>query len=211
MKEECTLRMTEYGKVILLNGTPRSGKSTIATEIQQTFDGIWMNLGVDHFMAMTPENIQPGIGLRPGGERPDLEPMIKQMYQTLFGSIEQMSRSGLNVVVDIGIHDGYSQSLHILTDCVDILQSIPVWFVGVHCPIEVIMERRIHTWNAGYNADGSVPNPVQLWQKLVHIPGIYDVEVNTSVSSPSESAAKIREALRMKPTAFEKIKNHGVS
>ncbi|MCU0502603.1 MAG: chloramphenicol phosphotransferase, partial [Anaerolineae bacterium] len=60
------------GQIIILNGVPRSGKSSIAAAIQQTFDGVWMNLGVDRFMQMTPARYLPGIGLRPGGERPDL-------------------------------------------------------------------------------------------------------------------------------------------
>lgn len=54
------------GKIIILNGSPRSGKSSIVSIIQETFDGIWMNLGVDKFMSMTPEKFSPGIGLRPG-------------------------------------------------------------------------------------------------------------------------------------------------
>src|SRR6266566_3245146 len=61
------------GQIVILNGTPRSGKSSIATVIQNTFEGVWMNLGVDRFKQMTPERYQPGIGLRPGGERSDLE------------------------------------------------------------------------------------------------------------------------------------------
>ena len=64
------------GQIIILNGTPRSGKSSIAAVIQERFEGLWMNMGVDHFMQMTPTQYQPGIGLRPGGERPDLEGVI---------------------------------------------------------------------------------------------------------------------------------------
>jgi hypothetical protein len=64
------------GQIVVLNGPPRSGKSSIAHAIQNTFDGVWMNLGVDGFKQMTPERFQPGIGLRPGGERPDLEPLV---------------------------------------------------------------------------------------------------------------------------------------
>src|SRR5262245_23555606 len=63
------------GQIVILNGPPRSGKSSIAAEIQERFEGVWMNLGVDHFKQMTPARLQPGIGLRPGGERPDLEPV----------------------------------------------------------------------------------------------------------------------------------------
>ena len=34
------------GQIVILNGTPRSGKSSIAAAIQASFDGVWMNLGV---------------------------------------------------------------------------------------------------------------------------------------------------------------------
>ena len=70
--------MTTPGQLVILNGPPRSGKSSIAAAIQNSFEGVWMNLGVDRFMAMTPKRYQHGIGLRPGGERPDLEPVERQ-------------------------------------------------------------------------------------------------------------------------------------
>ena len=72
------------GQVVVLNGTPRSGKSSIAAAIQETFEGVWLNLGVDRFKAATPARYQPGIGLRPGGERPDLEPLIVLMYRAMY-------------------------------------------------------------------------------------------------------------------------------
>ena len=33
------------GQIIILNGAPRSGESSIAAVVQDTFDGVWMNLG----------------------------------------------------------------------------------------------------------------------------------------------------------------------
>ena len=63
--------MGETGQIIILNGAPRSGKSSIVEVIQELFEGAWMNLGVDVFSRrVTPPRYQPGIGLRPGGERP---------------------------------------------------------------------------------------------------------------------------------------------
>src|SRR5438132_7693776 len=140
--------MSAAGQIVVLNGTPRSGKSSIAAEVQRTFDGVWMNLGVDHFMAMTPERYRPGIGLRPGGERPDLEPLVVVLYRAMYEAIAAHSRLGLNVVVDVGHHDGYSVPRGILPDCARRLSGLPVWFVGVRCPIEVVMERRRATWRA---------------------------------------------------------------
>src|SRR5436189_1210904 len=132
---------TTPGQIVILNGTPRSGKSSIAAMIQNTFDGVWMNLGVDRCKPMAPDRYQPGIGLRPGGERPDLEPLIVILYQAMYEAIAAHSRLGLNVVVDVGHHDAYSVPRGILPDCARRLRGLPVLVVGVRCPIEVIIER----------------------------------------------------------------------
>jgi chloramphenicol 3-O phosphotransferase len=196
------------GQIVILNGTPRSGKSSIAAVIQETFDGVWMNMGVDRFMQMTPARYQPGIGLRPGGERPDLEPLVAILYSAMYESIAAHSRLGLNVVVDVGHHDGYSIPRGILPDCARRLQGLPVLFVGVRCPIEIIVERRRNTgWKAESVGDAQVPGPVLLFQREVHIPGIYDLEVDTSVLSPAECAVVIRRQLDHGParSAFQRL------
>lgn len=197
----------KLGKIVILNGTPRSGKSSITTIVQNTFDGVWMNLGVDSFMKMTPQRYQPGIGLRPGGERPDLEPLIVTLYHAMYESIAAHSRLGLNVIVDVGHHDFYSTPRGILYTCAQILKDFPVLFVGIRCPLDVVMERRVETWGAGYTKDGDIPQPVILWQESVHSPGIYDLELDTSVLSPKECADVIRKHLEMEfyGTAFKQI------
>jgi len=187
------------GQIVILNGTPRAGKSSIATVIQNTFEGVWMNLGVDRFKQMTPERYQPGIGLRPGGERPDLEPLIVILYRAMYASIALHSRLGLNIVVDVGHHDVYAVPRGILPTCARLLEGLPVLVVGVRCPLEVVMQRRRVTWPVGTPDDGSVPQPVGLWQQAVHVPGIYDLEVDTSVLSPQECAGVIRQRLGAGP------------
>ena len=189
------------GQIVILNGAPRSGKSSIVAAIQDRFDGVWMNLGVDRFMQMTPERYLPGIGLRPGGERPDLEQFVVIMYRAMYESIAAHSRLGLNVVVDVGHHGAYSESRGILPDCARRLTGLPVLFVGVQCPIEIIMERRRTTgWSAGKHPDGaSAPPPVRLWQQDAHLPGIYDMKVDTSMLSPEECATMIRLHLETGP------------
>lgn len=191
------------GQIVILNGTPRSGKSSIVNAIQDTFDGVWMNLGVDRFKQMTPDRYQPGIGLRPGGERPDLEPLVVMLYHAMYEAIAQHSRLGLNVVVDVGHHDAYSVPRGILNNSAQQLAGLPVLFVGVRCPLEVIMERRRAS---GYNGSDErfIPAPVRLWQHAVHVPGIYDLEVDTSLFTPEECAELIRQHLGNgpPPTAF---------
>ena len=198
------------GQIIILNGAPRSGKSSIAKVIQKTFDGPWMNLGVDVFKErIIPKQYSPSIGLRPGGEAPDLEPLIVLLFAAMYESIAAHSRLGLNVVVDVGHHDNYSKPRGILADSAQRLKGLPVLFVGVRCPIEAIMERRHKTW--GHSGSTEVPGPVRLWQREVHDPGIYDLEVDTSLLSPLACAEEIRRRLDEEPppSAFERLRgNH---
>jgi len=188
------------GQIVVLNGAPRAGKSSIVAVIQDSFDGLWVNLGVDLFMRATPDRYQPGIGLRPGGERTDLEAAIAALYSSLYDAIAAHSRNGVNVVVDVGHHDAYSKPLGVLTDAARRLDGLPVLFVGVRCPMEVIMQRR--------GQEGlPVPTPVQRWQDEVHKPGIYDLEVDTSVLSPERCAELIAARLREGPpgNAFQRL------
>lgn len=108
---------TAPGTIVVLNGAPRAGKSSIVAVIQDTFDGPWLNLGVDVARSMTPE---------------------------------------------------------------------------------LIMERRNASPPGRYalaTPGAPVPPPVQRWQDTVHVPGIYDLEVDTSAASPEECAAAIRRRL----------------
>jgi chloramphenicol 3-O phosphotransferase len=206
--QRIVVQTNEPGQIIILNGVPRSGKSSIAAVIQDTFDGPWMNLGVDTFKRhVTPKRYSPSIGLRPGAECPDLEPFIVVFYAAMYESIAAHSRLGLNVVVDVGHHDAYSTSLGILADSARRLKGLPVLFVGVRCPIEVIMERRRNTWGEGGAADSPVPRAVRLWQRAVHTPGVYDLEVDTSLLRPEECAQMIQRRLRdgPPPSAFQKL------
>lgn len=207
------------GQIVILNGAPRAGKSSIVKVIQDTFDGVWMNLGVDVFArGVTPARYQPGIGLRPGpgpgfgGDAPELEPLVPTFYAAQYESIAAHSRLGLNVVKEGGHHGAIHPE--VLGDCARRLAGLPVLFVGVRCPIEVIMERRGESPPGRYvvgSPDGPVPAPVRLWQEEVHKPGVYDLEVDTSRLSPAECAEKIRQRLASGPpgTAFQQLAEQG--
>src|SRR2546425_7910343 len=157
---------TEPGQIVILNGAPRSGKSSIVSAIQESFEGPWMNLGVDVFVReVTPERYRPGLGLRPGEEGHAAAPLVPAFYAAMYESIAAHSRAGLNVVVDIGHHDA-----KILADSARRLAGLPVLFVGVRCTIEVIMQRR-NAGQAGRDGEYAVasktepiPAPVQRWQ-----------------------------------------------
>ncbi|MCH8025460.1 MAG: chloramphenicol phosphotransferase [Chloroflexi bacterium] len=203
------------GQIVILNGAPRAGKSSIVKVIQDTFEGLWMNLGVDLFGGhATPKRYQPGIGLRPGpgpgsgGDAPELQPLVPTFYAAVYESIAAHSRLGLNVVVDVGHHGAIHP--HVLGDCARRLAGLPVLFIGVRCPIDVIMERRRDSPPGNYVAASPgepIPPPVLLWQEEVHKPGIYDLEVDTSLLSPEGCAEAIRRRLAEgpPPSAFQQL------
>lgn len=191
------------GQIVVLNGAPRSGKSSIVAAIQETFDGIWMNIGVDVLARhVTPVRYQPGMGLRPGEEDNDLYALQPQLYAAFYESIAAHSRAGLNVVSDVGHH-----RLEILVDCAKRVKDLPALFVGVRCPIEVIMARRNASPGGAYvtGAIDDPPPPVHRWEAAVHKPGIYDLEVDTSVLSPVESANAIGARLNGPRVAFARL------
>jgi chloramphenicol 3-O phosphotransferase len=198
------------GRIVLLNGVPRSGKSSIVRAVQANIAGTWMNLGVDVAMAATPEKLLPGIGLRPGGERPDLEDFVEAGYAALFSAIAAHSRAGLDVVADFGLHEDYARPLGILATAVATLAGLPVLFVGVRCSLDTIMQRRNADSQGGYYAAGdTVPPPVLRWQQAVHVPGVYDLEIDTETLMPEAAAEKIGAMLVAppRPSAFEKLAN----
>lgn len=196
------------GRIVILNGAPRSGKSTIARAMQDKLEGRWINLGVDHAMATLPASLKPGIGLRPGGERPDLEPHIPRLFCAIYDSIAAHARLGFDVVADFGHHDSYSRPLGILPACARRLEGHTTLFVGVRCPIDIIMVRRNADPQNGYYTHGEgVPEPVQRWQDAVHEPGLYDLELDTSLLDADQCVLSIAQALERpaRISAFQRL------
>jgi chloramphenicol 3-O phosphotransferase len=91
----------------------------------------------------------------------------------------------------------------VLADCARRLEGLPALLIGVRCPLPVIMERR--------RASGMLPaegvEPVERWQREVHLPGIYDLELDTSELSPAECAATVAARLDAgrPPAAFHQL------
>lgn len=201
------MRADKPGQIVILNGVQRSGKTSIAQVMQKDFAGVWMNIGVDAHIKCTPPAFRPGVGLRaqkpewatPMPERVPLEVLeqyVPVLYAALYESVAAHARLGLNVVMDVGHHDAYSKPLRILPDCARRLTGLPVLFVGVRCPVDVLWERREATWGqVRGEADAGVTGSVHLGVEAVHAHGGYDLEVDTSLLSPEECAELIRKRL----------------
>jgi chloramphenicol 3-O phosphotransferase len=180
------------GPVVILNGAPRAGKTSIARAIQHEGGRPWVTLGVDASVAGTPAALLPGLGLRPGGERPDLEPVVLRLAAALFDAIAGHARQGFAVVADLGLHDAYATPLDLHGVARRHLAGLSVLFVGVHCGLDTIWQRRAATWGQlRDDADGDLVDAVERWQEAVHAGHTYDIEVDTSTATPEACAARV--------------------
>ena len=194
------------GQIVILNGPSRSGKTTIANLIQETFDGVWMNLGMDAHIAMTSPRYRPGVGLRPHRttvplKQPgrvslrELEDVVPSLYAALYESMAAHARLGLHVVADLYHHDFYSRPLGILEACAPRLDGLPVLFVGVVCSSDEIWRRREATWGQVRDeVDDGVRLAVELHQEAARSL-TYDLELDTAEMAPQECVEAIRHRL----------------
>lgn len=184
------------GRVVILNGVPRSGKSTLARAVQTHVPGRWINWGVDAFNATLPASLMPGIGLRPGGERPDLEDALPALFAAYFSALAGFAHQGFDVVADLGLHRDYASPLDPMTIMHAELAGLDLLLVGIECSIETIMARRNVDPQDGFYASGpGIPAPVQRWQEAIHAGKSYDLRLDMGVLEPSQAAERLRLAL----------------
>lgn len=199
------------GRIVILNGAPRSGKSSLARAIQTAIAGTWLNLGVDSLAASTPPALMPGIGLRPGGERPDLEPKVAALYDLLFVAIGLAAQRGFDIVADLGMHEDYATPLHILDRAASTLGPASALLVGIDCGIEEIMRRRNADPQGGLYVGGDTPPPPVLrWQESVHRGKSYDLRLDMGLLTPESGAAAIA-GLLASPPARPVLTRHAAS
>jgi len=193
----------------VINGVPRSGKTSLALEIMAASSDHWVNVGVDSVMAETADHFQPGIGLRPGGERPDLEQLVLISYEHLFSSVAGHLRAGVNVVADVGIHDDYRRPLDIVGVMRDALADHDVLFVGLHCSLVALRERRELSGYLTWQPGEPIPDPVVRWQRAVHRGKAYDLELDTTSTSASACAVTVLSHLRTSGLPDRLTMQHG--
>lgn len=187
----------QSGKIILLNGTSSAGKTTLAKALQESLTEPYLCLGLDHFLLSVPRRLyvytedenSPGVEgwllvFRDGklAKVPQLGPTALHLFQGMYATIGALADAGINVIFDDVIYDP-----RVLQVAVNELSQRNVFFIGVRCPLEVVMRRE---QERGDRAGGAA-----LFHPLVHAHDIYDVEVDTSSSSAEACAAQIKAAI----------------
>jgi chloramphenicol 3-O phosphotransferase len=169
------------GKLILLNGTSCSGKTMIATALQTLLAEPYLTVSIGQFLCVR------STGAAPQGDDGGSATVSAQQVANLHQTILTLANAGHNVIAE---HTLLEPAW--LRACATQLEVLTPLFVGVRCPLEVV-ERR-----------AALCGCLQLEQvrtqfAQIHTPGVYDVEVDTSVLSPAECAAQIVHRLNAWP------------
>lgn len=150
-------------------------------------DGVFFHLAVDAFNAMR--------SMRELGSE-EFAAALRRTRMGFHRSIAAMAKVGNDIVVDHVLSEPWR-----LVDCLTVLRPEDVLFVGVHCPLDELVRRE--------QARGDRPSGLAAHQyELVHRHGDYDLECDTSTSSPRDCAQQIKEFLphRPSPTAFTRLR-----
>ncbi|MFI5808860.1 chloramphenicol phosphotransferase CPT family protein [Streptomyces sp. NPDC051561] len=176
------------GRIIFLNGTSSSGKSSIARELLDILDdGVFSLLAVDSFNAMRTKRDLA---------QEDLDAVLRRTRMGFHRSIGAMAEVGNDVIVDHVLSEPWR-----LIDCLTVLPPEDVLFVGVRCSLDELVRRE--------EERGDRPLGLAALQyDLVHEHGDYDVECDTSSADPRTCAELIKKFLpcRPTPTAFTRLR-----
>ena len=199
------------GNIILLNGTSSSGKTTIARALQEVMETPYLHTGIDQFLIerLPKRLIVYSDGIHPATaegwlavfrdealSQVRIGPIGYQWITGMYRAIAALAEEGLNVIIDDVIYDR-----RVLKAAVRTLPAQRVFFVGIRCPLEVAEGRE---QARGSRAKGGA----RTFYDLVHLHGIYDLEVDSVNYSPIECAIKIKSGLQAKPTpsAFSQLR-----
>jgi chloramphenicol 3-O phosphotransferase len=177
--------------IIILNGVSSVGKSSTARALQTVTARPFLHVAMDTFIHMLPEGMfghpdglifetvqdqgKPSIIIRTG-------PVIERAMQGMRHAIAAMAAQGNNLIVDeVMIGKDKEREYRAL------LSRFDVRLVGLFAPLDVLEARE--------RARGDREIGLARWQHdRVHRDMTYDLEIDTTVTTPLENAKKIRDA-----------------
>jgi chloramphenicol 3-O phosphotransferase len=183
------------GKIIILNGTSSSGKTSIVKALQTALDEPYLDAGLDRFIWMLPKRyLERPLWDDVLGRSSQAGRMGHRLVRGMHRAILALSKAGSNVIADhVLVEPGW------LEECIHMFGEMQAYLIGVRCPLEVLEQRE------RARRDRTL-GQAKLQYEVVHAHTVYDVEVDTSISSPEECAQQIIERLHDSPKALRLLK-----
>ena len=160
------------GKVLVLNGTSSSGKSTLAKLIQSLSEKAYLRISLDAFWDMTPAHIPAGSKNFPN------------MKLAIAKSVKGLCETGHYVIVDT-IFCGDKTQRELLAE----MASKELCFIKVTCPLDELNRREAVR---GDRKIGLAASQIS----SVHAGVSYDFEIDTSLENVQEQVEELLGSLQ---------------
>lgn len=168
------------GKIIILNGTSSSGKSTLLKGLQNRLDKPFLEMGLDKFIWMLPRHyLEQPLWDEVLGKADSAGALGHQLVHVMHRCILEAAKAGINILAD-----------HVLVefdwvqDCANLFHDLNAYLIGVKCDLEVLekreRERKDRTWGQA-----------RLQYEKVHVHGLYDFDVDSGGNTPEENVQLI--------------------
>ena len=171
-----------FPQLILLNGVSSSGKTSIARQLQEKLNVLYLNFSIDSVLyALPPSDLHAMIEGRPILRT---EYKYAQLVYGFHAAIAGLLATGNRLIVDNAMTRKEWR-----TDFDKVVEPYEVARIGVLCDLSVAREREVAR---GDRAVGTAEREFP----LVHINMSYDLTVDTSVHTPDESVTIILDWLQ---------------
>jgi chloramphenicol 3-O phosphotransferase len=160
---------------VILNGTSSSGKTSIAKALQRLSSTPVLHVSIDAFLNMVDWSLT-----RSTEERAECFHVCLDGFHA---ALPSLATSRYLIVVD-HVFEVHSWS----EACRDALRLRKTFFVGIHCPLDILEEREK---TRGDRMVGLAKSQFD----LVHDQKSYALQIDTSTVSPEEGAAAILELI----------------
>jgi chloramphenicol 3-O phosphotransferase len=176
------------GRIIFVNGASSSGKTTLCRALQAKLDEPFWHYSIDHFR---------GAGVLPmkridSGEFP-WAGMRAAFFEGFHRCLPALAEAGNNLMVE---HIVESEAW--MSRLVQLLETIDVFFVGLHCPLPELERRELRRGDRGVGE-------ARQDHFVVHTFGTYDFEVDSTQPLAGNADAVLAAwRSRTRPSAFER-------
>lgn len=187
--------------IIFLNGCSSSGKTMVAKALQHLSDKPWLLLGIDTFFQMLPskyvgfgEKALEGYHFIPDHDqrgsimRVESGPAGKAVTHSMPKVVKTLARDGHNLIMDEVLFSDEE-----LENYVKVLVDETVYFVGVMCDLEILIERELLREDRALGLARDQFSHVHQRQRP------YDFTVDTTHSSAFKCAREILDYVHKNP------------
>nr|WP_269330537.1 hypothetical protein [Kineosporia babensis] len=165
-----------------MNGGSSSGKTSVARELQETLDGVWLRLGVDTLIDALPASFfsEDSLSFAADGEVV-VGAGFQQVEDWWMAGVARMVQTGARVLIEDNFVSGPGGQQRWQA----VLAEAPVGWVGVRCAPSIAAARE---QVRGDRVTGMAAKQAD----AVHEGIAYDLEVDTGTQSSAEAAGRIQ-------------------